>query len=90
MNRSVFRRLSTAVAGPVLAAGVLLGALSVGAPATAGAQPMDNQCATMTMTDGQSGPNPAALTRAGQVNVAAGPGASDGSMTANCGPASHG
>jgi hypothetical protein len=44
----------------------------------------------MTMTGGQDGTAPNALTRAGQVGAAAGPSASDGSMAVNCQAASHG
>lgn len=84
------RRLTAALAAPLAAAGIMLGSLAIGGSATAGAQPGDTQCSGMAMTDGQGGPNPAALTRAGQVNGAAGPGASDGSMTVNCAPVGHG
>ena len=78
---------TTAFAAPVVAAGILIGTLIAGGSAVAGAQPVTNdQCTTMTMP-AQSGPNPSALTRAGQINGASAP---DTSMTVNCQPASHG
>ncbi|MCW1957689.1 MAG: hypothetical protein KIH64_003905 [Mycobacterium sp.] len=79
-------RLAAALSAPLAAVGILLG----GSP-IAGAQPAaDNQCAGMSMTDGRTGPNPSALTRAGMINAASGPSASDGSMQSNCAPAGHG
>lgn len=87
MDRNTFRRIA---AGPLVAVGLFLGSLAIGGPAVAGAQPADGQCTGMTMTGGQSGPNTNALTRAGQINSASGPGASDGSMAVDCQPASHG
>lgn len=83
------RPLATAAVS-LAAAGMLLGGLVAGT-ATAGAQPTsDGQCAGMVMTDGTSGPNPSALTRAGQINASTATGASDGSMPVGCTPASHG
>ncbi len=91
MSTTKTRRLAAALAAPLAAAGILLGGMAIGASPNAGAQPVDGtQCAGMAMTNGQNGPNPAALTRAGMINGAAGPGASDGSMAANCAPAGHG
>ena len=90
-NRSLTRRLSALVAGPLVAGGLIVGTVVVGSPASAGAQPADGGgCTTMTMTSGQGGPNPGALTRAGQISAAAGPSASDGAMAVDCLPASHG
>ncbi len=86
---TAIRRLTAAVAAPLAAAGILLGGLAMGAAPTAGAQPGDGQCSQMPMTNGRSGPTPSALTRAGMINAAAGPSASDGSMPANCAPAGH-
>lgn len=91
MTTITTRRLTAALAAPLAAAGILLGGLVAGGAATASAQPAaDSQCAGMSMTNGQSGPNPGALTRAGMISGAAGPSASDGSMAVNCAPASHG
>lgn len=90
MKLSATKRFTSRVAGPIVAAGILLGSLTVAGPSIAGADPMDNQCTGMTMTNGQEGTAPNALTRAGQVGAAAGPSASDGSMAVNCQPASHG
>jgi hypothetical protein len=95
MNRTATQRFTargftTRAAGPIIAAGILLGSLTVAGPAIAGAEPMDNQCTSMTMPDGQPATGPNALTRAGQVGAASQPSASDGSMPVNCQPASHG
>lgn len=89
-STSTISRRFAALTAPAVAAGILLGGLAGGA-GIASAQPADGGgCSTMTMPGGQSGANPAALTRAGQVANAAGPGASDGSMAVDCQPASHG
>jgi len=92
MNTTTFtRRITATVSGPIVAAGIILGSMVIGDNATAAAQPtMSGQCTSMTMTDGQGGANPNALTRAGQVGAAAGSGASDGSMAVDCQAASHG
>lgn len=90
-NTTITRRITTALAGPLVAAGVLLGSALAGDVATAAAQPASaGQCSSMTMTAGQGATNPNALTRAGQIGAASGPGASDGSMAVACEPASHG
>jgi hypothetical protein len=90
-NRNLTRRITARLAGPLVAGGLILGSLVVGSPASAGAQPADGSgCTTMGMTSGQGGPAPSALTRAGQISAAAGPGASDGAMPVDCQPASHG
>ena len=90
-SSSLTRRLTARAAGPLVAGGLILGSLVVGSPASAGAQPADGTgCTTMTMTSGQGGSTPSALTRAGQISAAAGPGASDGAMALDCQPASHG
>jgi hypothetical protein len=84
------RRVTAAMSGSLVAAGLLLGSLVVGEVAAASAQPAsDSQCASMPMTSGQA-PDSNALTRAGQISAAAGPSASDGSMAVNCQAASHG
>lgn len=89
-NRIITRRLSVIVAAPLVAAGIVSGTLAIGELANAGAQPVSGgQCAAMTMTDGRGGARPDPMTRAGQINAAAGSGASDGSMAANCAPAGH-
>ena len=85
------RRVTAAVSAPLVAAGIILGSMVIGSTGIASAQPTSGgQCAGMTMTDGQGGANPSALTRAGQIGAAAGPGASDGSMAVDCQAASHG
>lgn len=84
------QRIAATMAGPLLAAGILMGSMVVGDTAAASAQPSAGTCTSMPMADGQDGTAPNALTRAGQVSAAAGPGASDGSMPANCAPAGHG
>lgn len=86
----LIRRPLAAATASLAAAGILLGGLVAGT-AIAGAQPTTGgQCAGMAMTDGTSGPNPAALTRAGQINASTATGATDGSMPVDCAPASHG
>ena len=91
-NNSARRRLSATLSGPLVAAGIILGTMVIGPTATASAQPTtDSQCSGMPMADSRDGTAPNALTRAGQVGSAtAGSGASDGSMPADCTPASHG
>lgn len=90
-HRSLTRRLTALVAAPLVAGGLVLGGVVVGGPASAEAQPADGGgCTTMAMTSGRGGPNPGALTRAGQIGAAAGPSASDGAMAVDCQPASHG
>jgi hypothetical protein len=91
MKTTATRRITAAVSGPLLAAGIFLGSMVIGGTAAANADPMSGgQCTSMTMTNGQDGTAPNGLTRAGQVGAAAGPSASDGSMAVNCAPASHG
>lgn len=91
MTTTKTRYLASLLAVPVTVAGILLGGVALGGSPTAVAQPASGDtCAGMSMTSGQSGPNPNALTRAGMIQGAAGPSASDGSMSANCAPASHG
>lgn len=92
MNTSpIARRIAGALSGPVVAAGIILGTMVIGETASANADPMSGgQCTSMTMTNGQDGTAPNALTRAGQDGTAAGPSASDGSMAVTCQPASHG
>ncbi len=91
-STTIGRTLTASLSGPLVAAGIILGSMVIGETATASAQPTtDSQCSSMPMTDGQDGTAaPNALTRAGQVGAAIGPSASDGSMTVNCTPASHG
>ena len=92
MNATPFaRRITATLSGPLVAAGIILGAMVIGDTATASAQPTtDGQCTSMTMTGGQDGTAPNALTRAGQIGSAAGPSASDGSMAVDCQAAGHG
>lgn len=90
MNTTITRRVTATLSGPLVAAGIILGSMVIGETATAGAQPGDGQCSSMTMTGGQDAAGPNALTRAGQIGAAAGPSASDGSMALNCQAASHG
>ena len=90
MKLTATTRFTARAAGPIIAAGIMLGSLTVAGPSAAGADPMDNRCTSMTMTDAPGGTAPNGLTRAGQIGAAAGPTASDGSMAANCAPASHG
>jgi len=91
MNTIQFtRRITATLSGPLVAAGILLGAMVIGDSATASADPAaDGQCTSMAMTGGQGGSAPNGLTRAGQIGAAAGPSASDGSMAVNCQPAGH-
>ena len=91
MNTTTFTgRVGAALAGPLVAAGIMLGSMVISETASAGAEPTSGgQCTSMTMTDGQGASSPNALTRAGQIGAAAGPGASDGSMTVNCQATGH-
>ena len=85
------RRITTAVGAAIVAAGIALGGMAIGDPASAYGQPAGSgRCTGMPMTSGQSGPTSSTLTRAGQVAAAAGPGASDGSMAVDCQAATHG
>lgn len=62
------RRIAAALAGPAVIAGVLGGALALGAPANA--QPVKNDANCSTSRVAAAPPNTAAfLTRAGQLNV---------------------
>ncbi len=92
MNATPFtRRIIATLSGPLVAAGLILGSMAIGETATATAQPAsDSQCTSMSMTSGQDGTGPNALTRAGQISAASGPSASDSSMVVNCQAASHG
>ena len=68
MNIITIRRIATALAGPAVVAGVLGGALAMGAPANA--QPVKNDANCSTSKVVAAPPNTSAfLTRAGQVNV---------------------
>ncbi len=68
MNRT-FTRIATALAGPVIGAGILAAGLSAAGPAQAQG-PQDNgqtqSCVTSTGVGGRNGA-PAALTRVGQL-----------------------
>ena len=89
-NRIITRRLSVIVAAPLVAAGIVAATVAMCELATVGAQPVSGgQCTGMTMTDGRGGPKPDSMTRAGQISAATGPGASGGSIAANCVPAGH-
>jgi hypothetical protein len=71
MNRNITRRITTALAGTIAAAGIFAGSLVLGTT-EAGAQPTtDAQCSSMSMPAGQAdadATNP--LTRAGQIGAA--------------------
>ena len=60
------RRIAAAVAGPAVIAGVLSGALALGAPASA--QPVTSQSACTTAKVVATAPSTSILTRAGQLN----------------------
>lgn len=81
LSTTIRRTLTASLSGPLVAAGIIFGSMVIGVSATANAQPMtDDQCTSMTMTDGKDMGNP---------NASA-PNASDGSMPANCMPAEQG
>ncbi len=69
MNTTFSRRIAAALAGPAVVAGVLGGALALGAPANA--QPATNHSSCIiAQVEGVPQNNTSALTRAGQVNIA--------------------
>ena len=90
MNRNITRRITTALAGTIAAAGIFAGSLVLGA-AEAGAQPATGtQCSSMSMPAGQAdaaAPNP--LTRAGQVGAAGNTAAPDGNAAMDCQAVGH-
>jgi hypothetical protein len=91
MNRNVTRRITTALAGTIAAAGIFAGSLVLGAT-EAGAQPATNtQCSSMSMPSGQAdADNLNPLTRAGQVGAASNTGAPAGSgAPMDCQAAGH-
>jgi hypothetical protein len=53
-NATVTRRITTAVSGPLLAAGIFLGSMVIGETAGANAAPGASPCTTMPMTGGTS------------------------------------
>ncbi|MFN8032560.1 MAG: hypothetical protein U0Q47_04570 [Mycobacterium sp.] len=68
MNRTLTRRITTALAGPAVAAGIFAGTLAVSAPAEASPS-ANTKCSTMAMPEGttDTGPNQLnPLTRAAQ------------------------
>lgn len=68
MNTIFARRIVTALAGPAVVAGVLGGALALGAPANA--KPVTNEASCSTAKVAATPPSVnALLTRAGQLNV---------------------
>lgn len=72
MNRTFTRRITAALAGPAVAAGILAGTLAVSAPAEA--SPSSNtKCSSMAMPGSATGANANQLnplTRAAQVAAA--------------------
>ena len=84
-------RITAALAGPLLAAGIAVGGVALGTPANAAAQPGSAaSCTTMPMTSGRGGPVPSVMTRAGQIARATYPPASAGGMAVGCAPGAHG
>jgi hypothetical protein len=92
MNRTITRRITAAIAGPVAAAGIFLGSMSLGSVAPAFAEPANpTACSSMAMPDNQaSAPGPNPLTRAGQVGAASTPASSAGTMYMGCPAVGHG
>ena len=68
MNTTFSRRIAAALAGPAVLAGVLGGALALGAPASAQPATYPSSC-TIAKVQGVPQNNTSALTRAGQVNI---------------------
>jgi hypothetical protein len=92
MNSNVTRRITTALAGAITAAGIFAGSLVLGAT-EAGAQPAtDTGCSSMSMPSGQADANNLnPLTRAGQIDAAGNTGAPAGSgAPMDCQPVGHG
>jgi len=92
MNRNVTRRITTALAGTIAAAGIFAGSLVMGAT-QAGAQPATNAgCSSMAMPGSQAdADNLNPLTRAGQVGAAGNTGTPGGSgAPMDCQPVGHG
>lgn len=89
--RNHTHRISAIVTAPLLVGGILFGGMTIADSPIAGAQPSAaGQCSSMTMTGAQGVGNPSLMTRAGQINAAAGNNtATEGSMPVNCEPASH-
>lgn len=55
-NSTVARRITTALSGPLLAAGIFLGSMVIGETAGASADSTSSApCASLTMTEGQDG-----------------------------------
>ena len=91
MNRTITSRIGAAVAGPAVAATILLTGLTAGIAPQASAQPTSGQqCGSMSMPNPGSAATQNPLTRAGQVQAATGSSASDGSMPVDCQAVSHG
>lgn len=91
MSAPITRRIATAVAGPLAAAGIFVGSMSLGPVASAFAAPSSTtDCSSMAMPDTQAGsssPNP--LTRAGQVGAAGNPASTAGTMDMGCAAVGH-
>ena len=91
MNRTITRRITTALAGTIAAAGIFAGSLVLGAT-EAGAQPASGtQCSSMSMPAGQAdaaATNP--LTRAGQIGAAGNAPAPNASGAMDCQAVGHG
>ena len=91
MNHTITRRITTALAGAIAAAGIFVGTLVLGAT-EAGAQPAtDAQCSSMAMPSGQANANNLnPLTRAGQIDAAGNTGSPAGSgAPMNCQAVGH-
>ena len=90
MNRNITRRITTALAGTIAAAGIFAGSLVLGTT-EAGAQPTtDTQCSSMSMPAGQADADAAnPLTRAGQLGAAGNAPASGGSGAMDCQAVGH-
>ena len=72
MNRTFTRRVTAALAGPAVAAGILVGTLAVSAPAEASPS-ANTKCSTMAIPGAATDVNPNLLnplTRAAQVAAA--------------------
>ena len=90
MNRTFARRIGAAVAGPAMAATILLTGLTAGIAPQAAAQPASGQqCSSMAMPNPSAAGSQNPLTRSAQVQAATGSTASDGSMPVDCQAVGH-
>ena len=92
MNRTITRRITAAIAAPIAAAGIFLGSMTLGAAASAVAEPTTStECSSMAMPATQVGAtNPNPLTRAGQIAAARTPAGPGGTMDMSCPVVGHG